>query len=520
MLIEKEDTMSNINEKWGSWKEAPPRIEGSQISETIDCDVAVAGAGLAGVTCAYRAAQNGLNVVVIEKTGRWNARGGNIGVANSKYMKSLGMENDLDVLAREWIKRCCSRCDEEVLWRYLRNSEDAMNWLLDIVTAPEYGVRPEMQASMYRGDTYAEAYGSHRFFDGPMAKKGSRPGASDCVYAMYNESLKIGVRYLFNAPAVQLDKENGRVSAVIAKTDNAYVRVRAKKGVVLATGDIGGNRDMCEDLAPMAARCKINTYAPKGVNTGDGHRLGLWAGGAFEEGAFPVMLHPQGYSYVNYCFLFVDEEGKRFMNEDSHCQAKCVYINRRGADFAWSIIDGDWKNKIPATLPYGGGMFWGIDHGPDAPGFTVAGTERLMGMARSGGNLVEADTPEELAEKMGVPVDTFVKTLKRYNEMCIQGHDDQFGKRKELMIPLNKPPYYAFKFGPAVLVVVGGLKIDSDMEVLDENNKPVPGLFAVGNTSGGKFGVDYPMVLPGTSHGTALTLAYVLGELLAGKEVK
>lgn len=143
-----------------------------------------------------------------------------------------------------------------------------------------------------------------------------------------------------------------------------------------------------------------------------------------------------------------------------------------------------------------------------------------MGMARSGGNLVEADTPEALAEKMGVPVDTFVKTLERYNEMCFQGHDDQFGKRKELMIPLNKPPYYAFKFGPAVLVVVGGLKIDSYMEVLDENNKPIPGLFAVGNTSGGKFGVDYPMVLPGTSHGTALTLAYVLGELLAGKEVK
>ena len=511
--------MSNISEKWGSWKNEPPRIDEKEIAETLDCDVAVAGAGIAGVTCALRAAQNGLSVIVSEKTGHWNARGGNIGVANSKYMKSLGMENDLDVLAREWIKRCCSRCDEEVLWRYLKNSENAMDWLLDIVTAPEYGVRPEMQASMYRGETYAERYGSHRFFDGPMAKKGMRPGASDCVYAMYTESLKLGVRYLFDSPAVQLDKKDGRVCSLVAKTENGYVRVNAKKGVVLATGDIGANKEMCEDLAPLAASCKTNTYMPKGANTGDGHRLGLWAGGAFEEGAFPVMLHPQAYSYVNYCFLFVDEKGKRFMNEDSHCQAKCVYIKRRGADFAWSIIDGAWKEKIPATLPYGGGMFWGLDHGPDAPGFTVAGTERLMNMARNGGNLVEADTPEELAAKMGVPKDEFIKTLDRYNRMCKNGKDDQFGKRKELMIPLDTPPYFAFRFGPAVLVVAGGLKVDADMNVLDENNDPVPGLYAVGNTAGGRFGVDYPMVLPGTSHGTALTLGYVLGEILAGKEV-
>ena len=131
-----------------------------------------------------------------------------------------------------------------------------------------------------------------------------------------------------------------------------------------------------------------------------------------------------------------------------------------------------------------------------------------------------ANTIEELADKMGVPKDRLKKSFDRYNELCEKGVDKDLGKRRELMVPLDKPPYYAFRFGPAVLVVVGGLKINSNMEVLDEKNKPVPGLYAVGNTSGGKFGVDYPMVLPGTSHGTALTLGYVLGELLAGKEVK
>lgn len=511
--------MANIDPKWGSWKEAPPAVAEDQIIETIDCDAAVIGAGISGVACALRAAENGLKVVVIEKTEHWNARGGNLGVANSGFMREQGYENDLDELAREWIKRCMSRCDEEVLWRYLRNSENAMDWLIDIITKPEYGARPELQACLYRGETYREKFGSHRFFDGPMAQKGMRPGAADAVYAMYMESLKLGVKYLFKAPAEQLEKKDGRVTSVLAKTSDGYVRIRAEKGVVIATGDIGGNREMCEDLAPMAAWCKKNTYTPKDANTGDGHRMGLWAGGAFEDLPFPIMFHPQGYAFIIYCFLHVDDKGKRFMNEDIHTQAKCVYLARKGMDWAWSILDGAWAEKIPATLPYGGGLFWGLDHGPDAPGFTVPATERLMNFARKGGNLVEADTPEELAEKMGVPADEFVKTLNRYNQMCYAGHDDQFGKRKELMIPLDKPPYYALRFGPAVLVVIGGLKVNADMEVLDENGDPVPGLYAVGNAAAGRYGVDYPMVIPGTSHGTALTLGFVTGDILAGKQV-
>ena len=205
--------MMNIDPRWGNWKDAPPSIPESAVTETIDCDVAVAGAGIAGVTCACRAAQNGLRVAVLEKSGKWNARGGNIGVANSSFMRAQGYENDPEVLAREWIKRCCGRCDETVLWRFLLNSSDAMDWLIGILTQPEYGVRPELQACLYKGDTYLERMGSHRFFEGPMAKKGARAGAADAVYAMYTESLKLGVRYRMNTPAEQLEKRDGRVTA-------------------------------------------------------------------------------------------------------------------------------------------------------------------------------------------------------------------------------------------------------------------------------------------------------------------
>ena len=129
------------------------------------------------------------------------------------------------------------------------------------------------------------------------------------------------------------------------------------------------------------------------------------------------------------------------------------------------------------------------------------------------GVVVQGDTPEELAAAMGVPVDAFVREFRRYNEMCRQGHDDDFGKRKELLIPLDRPPYYGMKFGPALLAVVGGLKTDDHSRVLGKNG-PVPGLYALGNTAGGRYGVDYPVIIPGNSHGTALTFAFLLGEAL------
>ena len=122
---------------------------------------------------------------------------------------------------------------------------------------------------------------------------------------------------------------------------------------------------------------------------------------------------------------------------------------------------------------------------------------------------------EELAEKMGVPTEAFAETVGRYNDSVAAGKDEEFGKRRELLIGVDKAPYYALKFGPAVLAIVGGLKVDSRMNVLDENGERVNGLYAIGNAAGGRYGVDYPMLIPGNSHGTALTFGYLLGGYLA-----
>ena len=508
--------MNGMDPRWGEWCREPPDIPEEELNETLDCGVAVVGAGIAGVACALRAAQRGLDVLVLEKSARWSGRGGNIGVPNSAFMRAQGYENDLAAMAREWIKRCGNRCDEEIVWQFLRNGEAAMDWLLDIVTAPEYGCRAELQGCRYAGETYYECYGSHRLFDGPMARRGMRPGAADAVFAMYNEAVKLGVRFCFQSAAYKLTKDGPRVTGVVARSGDGYFRVRAQHGVVLATGDIGGNADMCADLAPIANRCTTKIYTPAGCNTGDGHRMGLWAGGALEMGPLPVMIHPQAFFFANYCFLFVGQDGRRFMNEDNYIQGKGLALLRRGMPYAWSILDGGWARKIPATLPYGGRLFWDRDHAPDEPAFSEEATAAMLERGVRAGTVVMADSPEQLAAAMGVPSDGFTAALRRYNELAQSGHDDDFGKRPELLLPLDEPPYYALKFGPALLAVVGGLQVDPQMRVLSPDRQPVPGLYAIGNAAGGRYGVDYPMLLIGSSHGTALTFGWLLGNLLAG----
>ena len=502
----------SINPKWGAWATPPPPVKDEQILEWYDTDVLVIGAGIAGMTCALRAAQTGSRVIVLEKTSSWTSRGANIGVVNSSMFRNAGYENDPEVIAREWIKRCGNRCDERLVWLYMNNSERAIDWLLDLVTQPEHDVKAILQGAKYKGETYYEVYGAHMFIDGTESRKGKFGGIGNVISAMYSEMQKLGVEFMFNSPAEQLVKNNGRIVGAIAKKDSDYIAINAKRGVVLATGCIGGNDEMCEDLAPLANKCAAKLYTPVGANTGDGHRMGLWVGGSFDDGHFPTIMHPQAHRHASFCFLFVDNNGKRFMNEDNYLQGKSVAVIREGMKYAWSIFDSAWVEKVPQTLPYGGGLYWGNDCELGKSEFNEKLESDRMQWGLESGITVEADTPEELAEKMGVPIDAFCETFSKYNEMVLSGKDNEFGKRKDLLIPIDKPPYIARRFGPALLAVAGGLRVDDQMRVLTEERTPIPGLFAIGNTAGGRYGVDYPMLIPGNNHGTALTFGFLLGE--------
>jgi len=203
------------------------------------------------------------------------------------------------------------------------------------------------------------------------------------------------------------------------------------------------------------------------------------------------------------------------MNEDSWAQGKSVQILSRGSDHAFSIFDSKWENEVAESLKIGGGMFWdsamrGIDDVWTADN-NRARIEAYCKDERVGWC---ADTLEELADKIDVPREEFIKTVNRYNELAAAGKDADFGKKAELLTSIDKPPYYALKFGPALLAVLCGLHTDRDLCVLDAENNRIEGLYAAGNIAGDIYTIDYPLTLPGNSHGHALTTGYVLGRTI------
>jgi fumarate reductase flavoprotein subunit len=486
-----------------SFEIPPSTVPENDIVETVDTDIVVLGAGLSGLCAALRAAELGAKVVVLEKTKSWNVRGGHIGVANSKAWREAGYVNDKKELARQWIAACGNRAREEQVWLFVNSSEEAMDWLIDHEAA--HDTYPMLVGARYTGPSYTERYGAHLFM-GPK-----KTGIQEAAENLYRDGLKLGVRYLFEMPGKYLEKAGGRVAAVIGGAPGKYIRFRASAGVILATGDIHGDREMLEAYCPIFLKVTKSQYTPAGANTGDGHKMGLWAGGVMEEGPLPTVMHPQGYNRMQAFFLFVNNRGDRFMNEDTWCQAKSVNVLKQpgDVDYAYSIFDSDYREQMIAGMPYSGGMF--NDNSASIYGNPFTG-EKELAFVEAGlqnGTVVKAGTVEELALKLGIKAEKLCATVKRYNEIADSRDDYDFGKRAELLFPIRRAPFYASKFGPAKLIVAGGLLVDTRLRVLDSKQNPIPGLYAVGNVAGGLYGVDYPTIIPGNSHGRAVTWGYL-----------
>ena len=136
------------------------------------------------------------------------------------------------------------------------------------------------------------------------------------------------------------------------------------------------------------------------------------------------------------------------------------------------------------------------------------------------GRIVKADTLEELAEKMNLPVDTFVATVKRYNELCAKGDDEDFYKEAYRMIALETAPFYAFRNSSFALSTLDGIRIDTHSHPIDAEDKAFSGLYVIGDSSGSFFAYSYPNLCTGYAHGRTLTFARRVAREINGEEVK
>lgn len=490
-----------------SWGKAPEAIPEDLITETVRTEAVIVGAGLSGISAAVRCTENGLAAVLLEKGKRFSARGLHVGVANSRLLKENGIVNDIDEITKEWISATGHRAKADLIRLFLKESEPAMDWLLDKTDAaniPSY-----IFGGGYHGESYKEFVCTHIF----------GCGVEGLAELLLNQALDAGLDYRVNSPVRQLLRENGRVTGVIAETPSGYVRFLAEKGVILATGDISGNREMCEDLAPFALRANmnINHHAPQ--LTGDGHKMAVWVGADMQEPPFPFAIHTMAFSINSFYFLLVNQKGERYMNEDCWGQGKSTYTIRRNPDTPWGyvIFDANYLRDLADTIQYGGGLFWDstvraygapFDTEPIRHATDLSVEEGLVGW--------RDNTLEGLAGQIGVPADTLKETVDRYNTLCAKGHDDDFGKRPELMSPCLVPPFTALKIGGALLHIPAGLSVNCRMQVLDTAQKPIEGLYAIGNCAGDLYAVDYPLLINGSNHGRCITFGKLTADILAG----
>jgi fumarate reductase flavoprotein subunit len=200
-------------------------------------------------------------------------------------------------------------------------------------------------------------------------------------------------------------------------------------------------------------------------------------------------------------FLRVNTDGERFENEDVPAQSSANSLVRQPGKRVWQVFDSKWESELP-FMGYGLGTF---SEATDMVREKVAV------------ECVKADTIEGLARKMDVPVKTFKATLERYNLLAKAGKDTDFGKRRDRLFTVDKPPFYAGIIEQHILVVLGGLITNPQFQLLDADRKIIPGLYLAGNTVGNRFAVDYPTMCAGLSHGFAWLSGRLCGLAAAGE---
>jgi fumarate reductase flavoprotein subunit len=488
----------------------------SEIKETYNTEVVVVGAGCSGKSAALSAVQAGAKVIQIDKhtTYRWG--GGMIGAIDSRLQKKLGVKVDKDEVCLELMKWCGNKPDQRLYRVWADNSGAIMDWLMDITDAAGIKTLPAQwpRRPDYHPETeyYKDFPVAHIHSDGKFRGLCHKL-ALDIVQDL---AVKAGVDLRYQTPAVQLIRQgNGRGTGVIAQNQGGnFVQFNARKGVIMCTGDYGNNPWMMEKwCAPAAEIARTHDIymtrnddlvaAKEPLNVGDGHQMGMLVGGVMEDAPHAPMSHATvGPTGAN-AFLRVNIDGERFENEDVPAQSSANSLVRQPGKRVWQVFDRKWETEI---------KYMGVGLGT----FNEAND---MVREKIAVECVHDDTIEGLARKMDVPVKTFKAAIERYNLLARAGKDTDFGKRRDRLFTVDKPPFYAGIIEQHILVVLGGLITNPQFQLLDADRKIITGLWMAGNTVGNRFAVDYPTMCAGLSHGFAWLSGRFAGLAAAAEKV-
>ena len=527
------------------WLGAEPDIDEAAITETVDTDILIVGAGNGGMFAAAYAAANGLNFRIIEQNGNVQDTRHWYGAIDSAAAKAAGEEPfDRAKLLSEISRYASGKCDQRVVKTWINESaamhdfmrsilEDKYGWVCDFTSGTEAAWPAE---NAEHNTDYLFPVEEHNY----MASERESGLARNELLLQYIQELGYDVDFKVSLAKLEKD-DSGRITGIIAQSteDDHFIRYNAAKGVLLACGGYAGNPYMMQQLDPLGTSVTTAcSYSP--ADKGYGIRAAVWAGANLDKEAAP-MLFDRGIVAPGVDAGYVDSEsafgGKAFPGEIRQFNPGTqpfLKVNRNGERFANESCP--YNDIVYAAAHQPGRVYAQISDAnmlEDAKRFhtigcsagtrknTMEGLEKTFASAEEKGCFFRADTIEELADKMGFTgdaKDTFLATVERYNELYDKQNDEDFGKPAYRLSAIRTAPFYGYWLGASLLTTEQGIAINEKGQALDTNNQPMPGLYITGDMSGSFFANNYPCLMAGVAMGRTLTFAMKAIKQMAGLE--
>ena len=527
------------------WLGKEPDIDEAAITETVDTDILIVGAGNGGMFAAAYAAANGLNFRVIEQNANVQDTRHWYGAVDSAAAKEAGEPaTDKAKLLSEISRYASGKCDQRVVKTWINESaamhdfmrsilEDKYGWVCDFTSGSEAAWPAE---NAEHNTDYLYPVQEHNY----MASERESGLARNELLLQYIQELGYDVD--FKTSLAKLEKNSdGRITGVIAQSteDDHFIRYNANQGVLLACGGFPGNPYMMEQLDPLGTSVTTAcSYSP--ADKGYGIRAAVWAGANLDKEAAPV-LFDRGIVAPGVDAGYVDSDsafgGKAFpgkIRQYNPGTQPFLKVNRNGERFANESCP--YNDIVYAAAHQPGRVYAQICDAnilEDAKRFHTIGCsaqtrnggekyiQGKMDEAIEAGALFKCDTLDELADKMGftgAAKDTFFATVERYNELYDKQNDEDFGKPAYRLSAIRTAPFYGCWLGASLLATEQGIAINEKGQALDTNNQPMEGLYITGDMSGSFFANNYPCLMAGVAMGRTLTFAMKAIKQMAGLE--
>ena len=527
------------------WLGKEPDIDEAAITETVDTDILIVGAGNGGIFAAAYAAANGLNFRVIEQNGNVQDTRHWYGAIDSAAAKEAGEKPaDRAKLLSEISRYASGKCDQRVVKTWINESaamhdfmrsilEDKYGWVCDFTSGTEAAWPAE---NAEHNTDYLYPVQEHNY----MASESASGLPRNELLLQYIQELGYDVD--FKTSLAKLEKNSdGRITGIIAQSteDDHFIRYNANQGVLLACGGFPGNPYMMEQLDPLGTSVTTAcSYSP--ADKGYGIRAAVWAGANLDKEAAP-MLFDRGIVAPGVDAGYVDSDsafgGKTFpgkIRQYNPGTQPFLKVNRNGERFANESCP--YNDIAYAAAHQPGRVYAQICDAnilEDAKRFHTIGCsaqtrnggekyiQGKMDEAIEAGALFKCDTLDELADKMGftgAAKDTFLATVERYNELYDKQNDEDFGKPAYRLSAIRTAPFYGCWLGASLLTTEQGIAINEKGQALDTNNQPMEGLYITGDMSGSFFANNYPCLMAGVAMGRTLTFAMKAVKQMAGLE--